>query len=497
MDASKETLENLINNASLAVRDLYLLAKQDIAILNACDDSLPPILRMVPELRKDIEFILSDMYSSYRAVINAQTPIEKRLNLKNFRADMHESFKLLYGFGSMRQHTTWAKIGKKIRILSDSEKNDNYRELQELYDTITTSILAIESTEEEKDNRELTYHYDDDLLKVYQNILDTNDEEKFSQRLISIMATLQDVLRFLHQIEFLEGIKGYQLPKVETVGISLLFVQRILANKLYGNGRLREVLDHILKNSSQIDDAARLEKGMCAFKEYALSQNPLADIPEADNMINLANTQLLLQIMLVDIATIVNAYVHSGSDPEYALTLRRLTITRVSTLSHLYGYSDTERSKSLWTLICNMIPEGCSPLISELEKIQSALEGLIDDADKKKRALYAHLMDKRKSNVPNIISGIENINLIEEFSKADALLRVTKRVQNFLKDLMDKLGKDAHEKAEASKAEMNAKFRAIREAVNNSNCPEDIRKSINEQTDKFERIINDPLSFKK
>lgn len=62
---------------------------------------------------------------------------------------------------------------------------------------------------------------------------------------------------------------------------------------------------------------------------------------------------------------------------------------------------------------------------------------------------------------------------------------------------MDKLGKDAHEKAEASKAEMNAKFRAIREAVNNSNCPEDIRKSINEQTDKFERIINDPLSFKK
>ena len=455
MDASKETLEKLINNASLAVRDLYSLAKQDIAILSACDDSLPPILKLVPELRKDIEFILADMYSSYRAVINAQTPIEKRLNLKNFRADMHESFKLLYGFGSMRQHTTWAKIGTEIRILSDSEKNDNYRELQELYDTITTSILTIESSDEEKDNRELTYHYDDDLLKVYQNILDTNDEEKFSQRFISIMSTLQVVLRFLHQIEFLEGIKGYQLPKVETVDISLLFVQRMLANKLNGNSRLREALDYILKNSSRIDDAARLENGMCAFKEFALSQNPLADIPEADNMINLANTQLLLQIMLVDIATIVNAYVHSGSDPEYALTLRRLTITRVSTLSHLYGYSDTEKSKSLWTLICNMIPGACTPLISESEKINSALEGLIDNVDKKNRTLYAHFIDKRKSNVSEIISGIENFNLFAELKKADSLLRVTKWVQNFLRDLIDKLAKDAHEKAETSKAEMN------------------------------------------
>ena len=497
MDASKETLENLINNASLAVRDLYSLAKQDIAILNACDDSLPPILKLVPELRRDIEFVLADMYSSYRAVINAQTPIEKRLNLKNFRADMHESFKLLYGFRSMRQHTTWVKIGKEISILKESEKNGNYRELRELYDTITTSILTIESPDEEKDNRELTYHYDEDLLKVYQNILDTNDEEKFSQRFISVMVTLQDVLNFLHQLEFLEGIRGYQLPKVENVDNSLLFVQRFLANKLNVNSRLQEALDHILKNSSQIDDAARLEKGMRAFKEYALSQNPRADIPEADNMINLANTQLLLQIMLVDIATIVNAYVHSGSDPEFALTLRRLTITRVSTLSHLYGYSETERSKSLWKLVCNMIPEGCSPLISESEKIKRALGGLIDDVDKKNRALYAHLMDKRRSNVPDIISGIENINLFEELNKADSLLRVTKRVQNFLKDLMDKLGKDAHEKAEASKAEMNAKFRAIREAVNNSNCPEDIRKSINEQTDVFERLINDPLSFKK
>ena len=92
---------------------------------------------------------------------------------------------------------------------------------------------------------------------------------------------------------------------------------------------------------------------------------------------------------------------------------------------------------------------------------------------------------------------IENINLFEELNKADSLLRVTKRVHNFLNDLMNKLGKDAHEKAEASKAEMNAKFLAIREAVNKLNCPEDIHKSINEQMDVFERFINDPLSFKK
>ena len=102
-----------------------------------------------------------------------------------------------------------------------------------------------------------------------------------------------------------------------------------------------------------------------------------------------------------------------------------------------------------------MIPGACTPLISESEKINSALEGLIDNVDKKNRTLYAHFIDKRKSNVSEIISGIENFNLFAELKKADSLLRVTKWVQNFLRDLIDKLAKDAHEKAETSKAEMN------------------------------------------
>lgn len=64
------------------------------------------------------------------------------------------------------------------------------------------------------------------------------------------------------------------------------------------------------------------------------------------------------------------------------------------------------------------------------------------------------------------------------------------RLQRFLKDLMDELGKNAHEQEERSKAELKAKVQAMRDLINNSGCTPFQRTEFNEQFDRFEGFVD-------
>lgn len=492
MQATAETIQSLIKNASIAVKDMYPVMKQDMEVMRLCDSSTPALLKLVPEMRMNIKFILIDLESSFRALLSAESGIEKRLQLKNLRADMHESYKLLYGFKKAQQYTIWYKTGCELNTLQADGQEKVFVLLKQVYDAITTVLLKIGI--DDKENRDLTYHYDDDLLRVYQNILDSCDEEKVCQQLISVFDLFQAILLFCDEVELAEKSKGYSLPvvlKKDSVRISL---QKLIAEKLGEHGKLQDALKTILDGASKVDDVARVRKGIVGIKAFAKEKMPDEYFPEADEMDDMANVHLLLQIMLVDIASIVNGYLNSGSGPEYALNLRRLTITRVSTLSHLYGYGEYERNKSLWGKICSMIPKSDESLLDKSKSIAADLNSLIDGEDKELRTLYAHLIDKKKNNVPEIITTIEQVNPFVELKKAESLIVVTSRIQRFLKELMDRMASDAHKRAEASTARFLEQISSIREQADNPKCPPSLKESINNQMDFFEKIAKGDFS---
>ena len=492
MQATTETIQNLVKNASLAVNDLYPVLKQDMEVMRISGSSVPVLLKLVPEMRMNVKFILIDLESTFRALMSAESGVEKRLQLKNLRADMHESYKLLYGFGKAQQHTAWYRIGSELNAIQTDGQDEAVALLKQVYDAISEVLLKIGI--DDKENRDLSYHYDDDLLKVYQNILDSCDEEGACKQLISVFDLLQAILLFCDEIELVEGSRGYNLPEVSKKADFLISIQKLFAEKLSEHGKLQDALKTILNGASRVDDVARMRKGIVNIKAFAKEKMPDSAFPEADEMDDMANVHLLLQIMLVDIASIVNGYLNSGSGPEYALNLRRLTITRVSTLSHLYGYGEFERNKSLWGKIIVMIPSDSDALLMESRIITEELDGLIDDKDKELRTLYAHLMDKKKNNVPEIIASIKEANPYAELKKAESLIVVTSRIQRFLKDLMDKMANDAHQRAEESTARFLAQINSIRELADNPKCPQQLKETINNQMDFFENIAKGDFS---
>ena len=392
MQASKESIEKLIENASLTVCDVYKALKRDIKLLHACKGTVSPLLELVPEMRMNVLFILIDLETETRALFSAKSAIEKRLHLINIQADMQECYKLLYGFGNGKKYTTWSKIGNQLRTLTKESADELYSSLLVLFDTVSSNFETTGAYFQNKEKRDLAYHYDDDLLKVYQNLLEANDEEEALKHLILMHNSTHNVLQFCDYIEVVELLKGNKLPSVEEQNGTFLANQKLFAEQLRAHEEFQKTINRILNSATQIDAEARKKQGMARIKEFAKEKQ--IDFPEADNMDIMANTLLLLRIMLVDIASTVNAYIHSGSEPEYAFNRRRLTITRFSTLEKLFGYVEDYRDSRLWAYIVKMIPQEDERLKMEAVSIEESLKTRIDAEDKEARVLFVHPLDK-------------------------------------------------------------------------------------------------------
>ena len=492
MQATEASIKNLIINTALAINDLYSALKRDIVVANESKGKVSPLLELVPEMRMNVRFILVDLATTSNALLSVRNSVEKRLHMINLRADMHECYKLLLGFENVRKYTTWSKIGKVLQEMVSEGRGELYETILGLYDAISNKLEIIANAALEKDNRDLAYHYDDDLLKVYQNLLDANNEEEVMKRLSPLFGLLQCVLLFCDQIELVEKLNGVNLPDVEVQNGISFFEQGLLAEYLKRNVNFGETLNNILQRVSQIDVEARMQRGLVRIKEFADEKQ--MDFPEANDMDKMGNTRLLIRIMLVDIATSVHAFIRSGSGPEYAFNLRRLTITIVSTLEKLYGYDENHREDKLWAYIVKMIPAEDKSLIEEASEIEKILNEQINNKEKSDRVLLVHPMNKKKNNVQAILSKIESVKPVDALNRAESLIKATDRVQKFLKVLMDKLAAGANKKSMESTAMCLKKIQSYRDVINKIQSPESVKTGLLEQMDKLEKLIKEPFS---
>jgi hypothetical protein len=248
MDATKEQIERLLKETSDTIGCLYTTILEDISILNACDDSVSSLLKLIRELRRDTSYILVDLHSALHSLLSTEKPIEKRFHLMFISADMLECYKLLYNFGKKQKHTVWFKIGRVLVDSKDTNNNAHSELLLKIYETISSMLEAIGNAQE-KESRDLTYHYDDDLLKVYYCILKFDSEEKVIERMIQFIDVMRSILFFCNIAEDVETLKGHSLPPVINKNIPHFPFQTLIAEKLDGEGKLREALNDIINKT--------------------------------------------------------------------------------------------------------------------------------------------------------------------------------------------------------------------------------------------------------
>lgn len=495
MEASKVSIEVLERSISEANQELFASIIDDISVHERCDETTPILLRDVLELRMDVKFILVDLQTSMQICFASSKAYEKRYHLKNLYAGMLEGYKLLYGFGKMRKHTIWARI--KEDLLTTAQKNkvrsDLFDAFIRLYENITEQLRAIESTRSDQDNRNLTFHYDDDLLLVYRLTLKTDSEEKAAQKYIEYMKVLSSMLEFSYLVERTEALTGVVLPS-NTGNNDEIFL--LLLQKIADTFRKHPLLPTVL--SSAVDQGA---KQLDSFADYKIGVNnideyinrsivSMASIPEIGIMKQLLDIQMLLTFMMADISTILLGFIGADCKVEHPLLLRRLTISRVSALSHLVGYKDGD-SNSMWRRITDVIPSDNQKLLNEAYEITQELKTMRKSGDCDARALYIHLIDNNtfNSNIPAIVKNLSDISIISEIGLSQKMVTLYGKISRFLAKLMSALSELAKKSRIESTMQIKKQMDEIRVLASHPKCPNELRESLRQQMDKLERIV--------
>lgn len=484
--ASKETLNGLMDNTSNVIRDMYACLKSDIQALEQLEgQNAKPICILCQELSIAVNYSLMDIGVSVRASIGSEDTYEKRFHLKNLKASISESYKLILNFGKARKKSIWSKLG--------AELNSSNQLIEELYKRITAALGFFADNHINQDLRNLTLHYDDDMMRVYDATIGINNEDTEMKSLCEYMDILQSMRFLIALIETHEKMPISSQPVMidKRVGINTILEQ--LINK---EGKLMEAVEKAIDESgNNIDCFAEMFKRFQRVRSFIDQQAPIcASFDELGNLKILLNAQMLLQFMIGDLAAITKAYLQSKSEEEHKMNLRRFVVIQTSTLVHLYGYNNDEHEKSIWKFLLTILPQSDSSLIDECKKAECQLQKLVNESvDKKERALYVHLVNNTNSvfGVPDTIRAIDTIDPIREVAEVNVLLVIMKQVRDWLNHIMEVLSKEAKESRQESERKIEGMFDDMINKLTNSNLPEEQK---NQLLDMFiankEKIMN-------
>lgn len=479
--------KELEQSAEMCIGALSQAILDNVAKYHKLQGETPEILALTAELRMDTMFILMDLSTSYIACCKAKDSYSCRYHIKNLYAGMQEAYKLLFGYGKSQQYTIWTKMGNAINSKPVSDWIEQ-PQLEERFHVITAELNSLAGDDIDKAHRDMTYHYDVDMRQVYLYTLTVNNLEEASKKSISYMEVLTDITKFCDDIEMYLCKKGVAtVVKIESKsiddGLHLNLIKYLLRNK-----KLLVALEGILHNVKPIDENALYLEKIDKLNELAKIQNIQKDMPEIDNMSIMFNMYLTLMFMRADIAAITQSFLFSKTSGEAMLNMRRYVITITATFSHLYGYFEDERPKSIWSSVVGMIPEDAEILKEKATRIKGLFQKVVLKNDMDMRTNYAHLYNNetRKTNIPSIISMLRNQNPVLELRRVALILQVTKLVMGFMKDVMEELSWRAHESNKKSAEELRIMMLKIKDVMENPDCPIEVKEMLSNMIGKVQ-----------
>ena len=169
-----------------------------------------------------------------------------------------------------------------------------------------------------------------------------------------------------------------------------------------------------------------------------------------------------VSFMQYDLACSMNSYLKADSNAERSISFMRAYRNEISALSHLYGYNDEYREKSIWRKI-RTVPEFKSiPLSKEIE---DELIALTSNFDLNKRNLYTHYREDTKLNISERWQCANEMNHPEELMQMLRLVTLCKKINQFLVSLVSSM----HLSEKQKNDEMLSPIRKIKELAQKNN----------------------------
>ena len=420
-DVNKETLDSLIDNAKLTILNseqllrnterikLRLSASPDLVYLQLIIEALSGSLSAVYEVCSDMKNMLS-----------TDNVYVKRFHMQMINLSQYEWCKYLVG------RNQGGVLSKLINHLNEFQKNT--KELDDI-----AQHVRLLGQQCDLILRNVTAHYDNPNT-MYTMFITLNSEDVYAKR-VSIQLLIHDMILQYTSVILQQIIKTLGVDKngdTDNKSNDKMSLVDILNNKVAESFHYKAKLGIVITEQmasawediqSQRKNYIFCEKIIEYLKNKKLGYGRLAEIRL------LAELRWTISFMRYDLICSINSYLNACSNAERSISFMRAYRIEISALSHLYGYNDEYKEKSIWNKIKSISEFKSIPLSDQIER---ALNALMSNLDPDKRNLYTHYRENEELNISERWRCVNEMNHPKELIHMLRLMKLCKTIDQFL-----------------------------------------------------------------
>ena len=453
-NASKETINILINNAKSAISDSEHILKNTELIksrLSTFDGA--NYLQLLFELLSGSLLAVYEVCSDMKNMLSTDNVYVKRFHMQMINLSQYEWCKYLVG----RDHG--GVIPKLINHL-----NESHKETIELESILQQ--LRLLGKKCDAGLRNITAHYDNPNT-MYSKLVTLNDEDIYAKRVGDqllvhdmILQYISPILQMITEILCTNNRECTYTKSVDKYSI-IDIINKKVADAFHNKEKLDIVIAGQIANAWENIESHKKNYTICE-KAIEYLTDKQVDCSRLTEIQALEELRWEVSFMQYDLACSMNSYLKADSNAERSICFMHAYRNEISALSHLYGYNDEYREKSIWSKI-RTVPEFKSiPLSKEIE---DELIALTSNFDPNKRNLYTHYREDTKLNISERWQCANEMNHPEELMQMLRLVTLCKKINQFLVSLVSSM----HLSEKQKNDEMLSPIRKINELAQKNN----------------------------
>lgn len=453
-NASKETINILINNAKSAIQDSEHILKNTELIkskLSTLDGAT--YLQLLFELLSGSLSAVYEVCSDMKNMLSTDNVYVKRFHMQMINLSQYEWCKYLVG------RDQGGVIPKLINHL-----NESHKETIELESILQQ--LRLLGKKCDAGLRNITAHYDNPNT-MYSKLVTLNDEDIYAKRVGDqllvhdmILQYISPILQMITEILCTNNRECTYTKSVDKYSI-IDIINKKVADAFHNKEKLDIVIAGQIANAWVNIESHKKTYTICE-KAIEYLTDKQVDCSRLTEMRALEELRWEVSFMQYDLVCSMNSYLKADSNAERSISFMRAYRNEISALSHLYGYNDEYREKSIWRKI-RTVPEFKSiPLSKEIE---DELITLTSNFDPGKRNLYTHYREDTKLNISERWQCANEMNHPEELMQMLRLVTLCKKINQFLVSLMSSM----HLSEKQKNDEMLNPIRKIKELAQKNN----------------------------
>jgi len=410
-------------------------------------------IQLLFELLSGSLLAVYEVCSDMKNMLSTDNVYVERFHMQMINLSQYEWCKYLVG----RDHG--GVIPKLINHL-----NESHKETIEL-DSISQQLRLL-GKKCDAGLRNITAHYDNPNT-MYSKLVTLNDEDIYAKRVGDqllvhdmILQYISPILQMITEILCTNNRECTYTRSVDKYSI-IDIINKKVADAFHNKEKLDIVIAGQIANAWENIESHKKNYTICE-KAIEYLTDKQVDCSRLTEIQALEELRWEVSFMQYDLACSMNSYLKADSNAERSICFMRAYRNEISALSHLYGYNDEYREKSIWSKI-RTVPEFKSiPLSKEIE---DELIALTSNFDPNKRNLYTHYREDTKLNISERWQCANEMNHPEELMQMLRLVTLCKKINQFLVSLVSSM----HLSEKQKNDEMLSPIRKIKELAQKNN----------------------------